>query len=150
MNIDTYFFTSATHHYCIGVEHRGHVTAYLVHLDLNGLRLIFSDKPTQSKRQLVIKYRSNSAKRAYLEEHATQVLDLGTLDAFKASRRVRLNKDGKPYVENCGEYFEYRIAEWFGVAQNELSNLKYTDGGDLVINGIAYQVKYERSGIAIG
>jgi hypothetical protein len=33
--------------------------------------------------------------------------------------------------------------------QNEKSNLKHTDGGDITINGEAWQVKYEKGAITV-
>ena len=64
--------------------------------------------------------------------------------------RIKINKKGNPYRENRGEYFEYLMSQVLGVEQNDVSNLGHTKGGDLVFEGVAYQVKYEASGIAVG
>lgn len=145
-----YYDTAATHNYIMGVEHAGRVTAYAVHLDYEGLCFLFSDKPCQAKRQVVVKYRSSKAKRDYLASHASQVYDLCTIEELKSSCRVRTNRYGKEYTENCGECFEWLMAKLLGGIQNDKSNLCYTDGGDITVNGIAYQVKYERAGITVG
>jgi hypothetical protein len=42
------------------------------------------------------------------------------------------------------------MSQVLGVEQNEVSNLSHSSGGDLVYEGVAYQVKYEASGIAVG
>lgn len=138
-----------THHYIIAVEWQSNVEAYLITLDLDGLCLLFSDKPTTAKRQTVIKYRSSKVKRNYLKAHAFDSFTLCTVEELKARCRTRINRKGEQYTENCGECFEWLIAERFGVKQNDKTNLSYTDGGDLIINGIAYQVKYERASIAV-
>jgi hypothetical protein len=134
----------------MGAEQGGRVYAYVVRLDLDGLRLLFADKPTTSKRLTVIKYRSTRAKIAYLESQAVQIIDLCTIAELKSQCRQKVNRYGKPYTENCGECFEWLIAERLGGVQNEKANLKHTEGGDITVNGIAYQVKYERAGIAVG
>jgi hypothetical protein len=85
-----------------------------------------------------------------MEEHCLQKIELCDIETFENSRRIRVNKKGVEYMENRGEYFEYLVAEKFQVVQNEKSNLKHTDGGDIEINGVAYQVKYEGAGIATG
>jgi hypothetical protein len=141
--------TAYTHHYIMAVEWQGNVEAYLIELDLNGLHIMFSDKPTYSKGQTVIKYRHNKAKRDYLIANATDSFILCTVDELKTKCRVKINRKGEQYTENCGECFEWQMAERFGIKQNEKANLSYREGGDLVINGIHYQVKYERAGIAV-
>jgi hypothetical protein len=145
-----HFETAATHNYIMGVEHNGKVTAYAVTLDFSGFCFLFSDKPTESKRATVVKYRSNKAKREYLASHATAVYEVCTIEELKSSCRVKTNRYGKTYTENCGECFEWLMAKLMGGRQNDKANLKYTDGGDITVNGIAYQVKYERAGITVG
>ena len=152
MNKETlkgYNRTTYTHEYIIGASDGSTVKAYFVRLDLDGLAFMFSDKPTNSKGTQVVKYRSTKAKREYLASHACKIINLGTPTDLENARRTRTNKQGKTYRENLGECFEWLLAEMFGVKQNDLSNLSHTEGGDLVIEGIAYQVKYERATIAV-
>ena len=149
MYLTNHYNQSATHNYIFGAEQGGRVKAYMVKLDIEGFRFIFSDKPTVSKGSSVVKYRSTKAKREWLEQNATQVINLCTIDELKKACRTRVNRYGKEYTENCGECFEWLMACYFGVEQNEKANLKFTDGGDLCINGIPYQVKYERAGITV-
>lgn len=150
MSIENYYNTASTHYNIIGTARNGYVKAYLINLDLDGYKVIFSDKPCKSSRQIVIKYRSSKVKVNYLTSHALQIIDLCTEEELKAKCRTLINKKGEEYTENCGECFEWLMAEYFGVKQNDKSNLSYRDGGDIVINGIPYQVKYEKSGIAVG
>lgn len=147
--LEAFYHSTSTHNYVFGVAYNGRVKAYFVSLDLDGYATMFNEKPTTASRQTVIKYRSTKAKREWLEAHATASLDFISVEELKASCRQRLNRQGKAYTENCGECFEWLLAEYFGTSQNGKSNLKHTDGGDLVINGVAYQVKYEKGAITV-
>lgn len=147
--INDFYNATATHDYVFGVLRNGRVKAYFVTLDLDGYRIVFSEKPTMAQRQTVVKYRSNRAKIAYFETIATRVIDLMTVEELKAACRVKINRYGKPYTENCGECFEWLIAKFTNGTQNDKSNLKHTDGGDLVIDGKAWQVKYEKGAITV-
>ena len=147
--LEAFYNSTATHNYIFGVAYRGRIYAYFVKLDLNGYMVMFNEKPTTAKRQTVIKYRSSKAKRDWLEAHASKVLDFISEEDLKASCRTKVNRYGKSYIENCGDCLEWLLAKYFGINQNEKSNLKHTDGGDLVIDGIAYQVKYEKGAITV-
>jgi hypothetical protein len=147
--LNNYLQEAFTPYFAMGVVSGQLVRVYLLRLDLQGLAVVFSDKPTQSKRQTVIKYRSTKAKREWMESHALQAFDLCTLADLEKARRHRVNRKGETYQENCGECFEWLLAERFGVSQNEQANLSHRDGGDLEIGGIPYQVKFEKAGIVV-
>lgn len=147
--IANHYNKSGTHNYIFGVTRKGFVKAYAVTLDLNGMRLMFNEKPTTAHRQTVVKYRSTVAKVEYLESHAERVIEVCTEVELKSRCREKINKHGKTYTENCGECFEWLMAEMLGATQNEKSNLKFTEGGDLWIDGKSYQVKYEKGAITI-
>lgn len=46
---------------------------------------------------------------------------------------------------NRGELFERLAFEFFGGTQNTVKNADFTTGGDGVINGVEYQVKYDKA-----
>lgn len=46
---------------------------------------------------------------------------------------------------NRGELFETLVFEFFGGVQNTVKNADFTSGGDGVINGVDYQVKFEKA-----
>lgn len=148
--LKAFYEKTSTHNYILGVAKAGRVKVYFVTLDLEGYQVIFNEKPTTASRQIVIKYRSTKAKREWLEAHATKIIDFISEENLKASCRTKINRNGRPYVENCGDCLEWLLAEYFGSKQNEKSNLKHTEGGDLVIDGISYQVKYEKGAITVG
>ena len=147
--VKNFYEKTFTHNYILGVAKGGRVKAYFVTLDLEGYGIIFNEKPTTAKRQTVIKYRSTVAKIAYLESKASRVIDLISEDELKNSRRTKINRQGKAYIENCGDCFEWLMAKMLKGEQNEKSNLKHTDGGDITINGEAWQVKYEKGAITV-
>lgn len=147
--LERFYKSTATHNYIFGAVKGGRVFTYFVTLDMDGYAIMFNEKPTTAKRQTVIKYRSTRKKLEWLEAHATQVIDFISVEDLKHSCRVKQNRNGKTYVENCGDCLEWLLAKYFGIKQNEKSNLKHTDGGDLTIDGIAYQVKYEKGGITV-
>ena len=147
--LKAYYEQTATHNYIFGVMRGGRVKAYFVTLDLDGYAIMFNEKPTTASRQTVIKYRSSTAKVTYLESKAVKVIDLMSQEELKNSCRQKTNRKGTTYTENCGECFEWLLAEMFGGSQNEKSNLKHTEGGDLEIDGKQWQVKYEKGAITV-
>lgn len=148
--LQAFFENTSTHNYVLAVAKNGRVYAYFITLDLDGYGVIFNEKPTIAKNQVVIKYRSTSAKVEYLNAHASKMVDLMSIEELKASCRTKVNRKGKVYTENCGECFEWVIAQRFNGVQNTKSNLAHTNGGDLTIDGVQYQVKYEKGAITVG
>ena len=143
-----YFNSTFTHNYIIGVDRNGQVEMYFIKLDLEGLRLMFNSLTT-TRGHKVYRYSSTNYKLEYLKQYATKHYTLCDSVTFTESRRKRINKKGKEYTENRGECFEYLVSKKFGVNQNDLANLSHKNGGDVVIDGIAYQIKFERSGIVV-
>ena len=136
-----------TNKYIIGVAKRGTVYAYFITLDGNGLTKLFTEKDT-NKDGDTLRYRSTKQKINFLEENGTGYA-ISTLEDFEASREWFITKNGKKKQRDRGVTFEKLLALRFSGTLAEAENLKYTDGGDIVINGVAYQVKYERGGITV-
>ena len=147
--IQKFYQKTATHNYVFGVARNGRVTAYFVPLDLNGYYTVFNEKPTVAKRQTVIKYRSTQKKIAYFESVCVRKIDFISIEELKAKCRTKISREGKPYTENCGECFEWLLSVALNCEQNKKQNLKHMNGGDLIIDGIAYQVKYEKGAITV-
>ena len=147
MMLERYYNSTATHRYIFGVLRGEKVTAYFVTLDLDGYRKIFNEKPTTAKRQIVIKYRSTAEKIRYFESIAEKVIEIGEI---KSLCRTKTNRHGQTYTENCGECFEWLLAEMLQTSQNEKSNIPHTQSGDLIWNGKPWQVKFEKGGISVG
>lgn len=145
-----YYLTTSTHNYIIGAPVDGRVIAYLVQLDLDGLGIIFSDAPTYSKEGFPVKkYRISKKKAAYLNAHASAIIDLCSVEELESSRRILPNKNGGTYKEDRGECFEWLMSLRLGTVQNDKQNLSHKDGGDFVANGVSYQVKYQGATIRL-
>lgn len=148
--IKNYHATAYTNKYIIGVEEDGLVYAYIIELSESGLNFLFSDKPQNSKDGIKIKYRSNKDKRKFLLRNCLQAFTIATIAEFTAMRRTKVNRKGELYTENKGECFEWLISEYLHGTQNDKSNVSYQDGGDITVNGVHYQVKYESATIIVG
>ena len=136
-----------TNQYIIGVAKRGEVYAYFITLNASGLERLFTEEDT-NKDGACLRYRSTAQKIRFLQEYGTEYR-LTSLQDFEASREWYTAKNGKRKQRDRGFTFERLLAVHFGGTLATAENLKYTDGGDIIINGIAYQVKFERSGITV-
>lgn len=146
--LQVYAKNAYTSHYIIGVARRGTVYAYFITLDGDGLAQLFTEEDS-NKDGDCLRYRSTAKKVRFLEEYGT-AHRLSTLEDFEASREWYTAKNGKVKQRDRGVTFERLLAVRFGGTLATAENLKYTDGGDIIIDGVAYQVKYERSGITVG
>lgn len=144
--LENYCKTTYTHKYVMGAKENNKIVAYFVELEVEGLEKMFTAQTT-SRGYKVVRYVSTKKKRAYLADHCEKRIELCTIEEFENSRRKKTSRLGNIYIENRGEYFEYLIAEKFNGIQNLVSNLKHTEGGDIEIQGIPYQVKFEGAGI---
>ena len=129
---EIYNETSASHHYIVGFSFKGSVYAVEVNgaIPFNFLR----ETVTSSKRHGAVALRVYIRKALKMEllETAKKV---GTVEDLKADARY-----------NKGDNFERMICESFGIAWKKDSTL-YTEAGDLMVNVIQYQVKYDNASL---
>ena len=138
-----------TKDFIIGVKNNGFVYAYIIKINETNLTALFKSR-CKSRKTLLLRYFSNKEKIELLENIASQKILVDNEDHFNISRRKKINKQGKIYTENRGEYFEYAIAKKLNASQNTSPTTPHTVAGDITLNGISYQVKFEGSGIKIG
>lgn len=84
-----------------------------------------------------LKYRPNQSQWAMITAQAVEVKAICTveyLENLKANSR-----------KNRGQLFEELVAQAFGGELETRSNLKFTEGGDMNLNGVAYQIKYTKA-----
>lgn len=84
-----------------------------------------------------LKYRPNQSQWALIISEAEEVKAICTveyLENLKANSR-----------KNRGQLFEELVAQAFGGELETKSNLKFTEGGDMNLNGVAYQIKYTKA-----
>ena len=73
------------------------------------------------------------SRSAFLTSMATPICSASYFKALVAESKY-----------NNGEIFEKMVTEYFGQVW-EKDNIPYTEAGDIEVDGVAYQVKYERA-----
>ena len=84
-----------------------------------------------------LKYRPNAEQWAMITAQAEEIKAICTveyLENLKANSR-----------KNRGQLFEELVAQAFGGELETKSNLKFTEGGDMNLNGVAYQIKFDKA-----
>lgn len=84
-----------------------------------------------------LKYRPNAGQWAAITAQASEVKAICSAEYLE-----NLFKNNK---HNRGQIFEELVANAFGGELETKSNLKFTEGGDMNLNGKAYQVKYTKA-----
>lgn len=137
--ISEYNKRAYTHSYVFGYAYKGIVYAARV-MDARSLLpfLTYVDKASSKNGGTYsLKYRPNGKQWAMVAAEAEEVKAICTieyLENLKANSR-----------KNRGQLFEELIAQAFGGELEIRSNLKFTDGGDMNLNGVAYQIKYTKA-----
>lgn len=133
--IEKYDEKSFTHNYIFGIAVHGIVYAikataeilpFILTVDCasrgNGFSLRF--KPTKEQKELL------------LTKGAKAICSARFFDAEVAASKY-----------NRGEIFEKMVTESFGQEWKK-DNVPFTNDGDITVNGIAYQIKYEKATFA--
>lgn len=122
-----------THNYIFGFAYKG--TVYFAYETAEILPEILCLGVASSSHggSQQLRFFPNNSIRLKLMENATP---LCTLKKF--TKQVENSKYNK------GEIFEKFVTEYFG-QKWEKDNIPFTEAGDIEINGIAYQIKYERA-----
>lgn len=134
--INGYNAKTYTHSYVFGNAVGGMVYAARV-MDGRGLLpfLTYVDKASSKNGGTYsLKYRPNGKQWAMITAQAEEVKAICSIDyleTLKANSR-----------KNRGQLFEELVAHAFGGELETRSNLKFTEAGDMNLNGVAYQVKY--------
>lgn len=133
--LNRYTESAYTDKYIIGVNYKGVI--YATFHNSAVLPLIVMSGKTENGLEKV-RYRPNNKTRDMLLRTATKVLSICTEKELEA-----LNKAVK---YNRGEIFEKLVFEKFGQAWHK-DSIPYTEAGDIEIDGIPYQIKYEQATI---
>ena len=83
-----------------------------------------------------LRYKPNKAQKATLFANSEKTFIVCSVEFF--NEMVATTKYNK------GEIFEKLVTEYFGINW-EKDNIPFTDGGDVEINGKAFQIKYEKA-----
>ena len=130
--IDTYNSKAYTHNYIFGFNYKGNV--YMVKTTNKVLAYVLKlDKASRGK-GYSLRFKPNNKIREMLLAEGAELIC--SVEMFKS-----LVADSK---YNKGEIFERLVTEWYG-QEWEKDNVPFTDDGDLTVDGIAYQIKYEQA-----
>lgn len=127
-----YISKSYTHNYIVVFTFDGVVYMVIVGNDFfnNGVKL---DKASRGA-GYSIRFKPNKSDKINLLAKGAKVLC--SIEYFE-----ELVKNSK---YNKGEIIEKLVTEYYG-QEWEKDNVPFTDDGDLTVNGIAYQIKFERA-----
>ena len=129
--IDRYEAVAYTHEYIWGFEYKGNiymtvtdgtVLPFVTCLDKasRGAGYALRFKPTVAQKLVLLAGAQVLCSKAYFEETVT------------ASKY------------NSGEIFEKMVTEFFGQVWTK-DNVPFTEDGDITVNGIAYQIKFQKA-----
>ena len=130
--VEFYNSKAYTHNYIFGFNYKGNV--YMVKTTSKILAYVLKlDKASRGK-GYSLRFKPNNTIREMLLAEGAELIC--SVEMFKS-----LVADSK---YNKGEIFERLVTEWFG-QEWEKDNVPFTDDGDLTVDGIAYQIKYEQA-----
>ena len=136
---DAYNRLAYTHHYIFGYAIKGMVYAARV-MDGNTILPYIASLDRASSKNggtYSIKYKPNMEKIAIIMAHAVEIRPICTVDYMEnLFANSKLNR---------GQIFENMVIDAWGGAPVGGKNAKFTDCGDMVVDGIHYQVKFNKA-----
>lgn len=132
MMINRYNELSYTHNYMFGFYFQGNV--YMVETTNEILPYVLKFDKASRGQGYSIRFSPNKQQKAFLLAQGAKLI------CSKAYFDTCVNES----KYNKGEIFEKLITEYFE-QEWEKDNIPFTDGGDLEVNGIAYQLKFEKA-----
>lgn len=134
--IDRYNELSYTHNYIFGLAFNGNI--YATFTDESVLPYVCCLDKASSKNGggYSLRYKPNKTQKATLFANSEKTFIVCSVEYF--NEMVETTKYNK------GEIFEKLITEYFGMNW-EKDNVPFTEGGDIEINGKAFQIKYEKA-----
>jgi hypothetical protein len=130
--IDRYNELSFTHNYIYGFAYKKMV--YMVHADSSVMPFVLTLDEGSRGSGFSLRFKPNNSQKLLLISKGAQILCSQT--AFENT--VKESK------YNRGEIFEKMVTERYG-QEWEKDTVPFTDDGDLTVNGIAYQIKFEKA-----
>ena len=124
--------TAFTHHYIFGYAYKKNV--YMTITTDEVLNEVITLDRAGHNEGVAIKFKPNNAQKLML-------MSINNEPICTEEYLETLTKNSK---YNRGEIFEKIITEKFGQIWVK-DNIPYTEDGDITINGVAYQIKYQRA-----
>lgn len=130
--VKTYNDKAYTHEYIFGINYKGNI--YMVKTTSQLLSLVLKlDKASRGKGYSLRFKPNNKVRELLLSEGATLICSAEMFDKLASESKY-----------NKGEVFEKLVTEWYG-QKWEKDSIPFTESGDLIVDGIAYQIKYEQA-----
>ena len=130
--IDFYNSKAFTHRYIIGVMYKGKV--YMVKTTSAILPYILTTDKASGGAGYSLRFKPNNEQRLMIiAEGATVLCSAEYFNAVFNSCKY-----------NRGEVFEKLVTEYYG-QHWEKDKIPFTEAGDLEVDGVAYQIKYEKA-----
>lgn len=130
--VNTYNSKAYTHRYIFGINYKGNI--YMVKTTSELLAYILKlDKASRGKGYSLRFKPNNKIREMLLAEGAELICSAEMFKDLTAESKY-----------NKGEVFEKLVTEWFGQTW-EKDSVPFTEDGDLTVDGIAYQIKYEQA-----
>lgn len=121
-----------TPEYIFGIRYKGNI--YMVKASHELLAYVLKlDKASRGKGYSLRFKPNNKIREMLLAEGAEIICSAEMFDELVATSKY-----------NKGEIFEKLVTEYFGQTW-EKDNIPFTDDGDLTVDGVAYQIKYEQA-----
>lgn len=130
--VDFYNTVSYTHQYIFGVMYKGNV--YMVKADSDILAYVLMLDKAGRGNGHSLRFRPNNSIKVMLIALGAQILC--------SSEMFKQECANSKY--NKGEVFEKMVTEYFGQEWHK-DNVPFTDDGDITVDGIAWQIKYENA-----
>ena len=130
--LDAYETNAYTDEYIFGIRYKGNI--YMIKTTSQLLALVLKlDKASRGK-GYSLRFKPNNKVRELLLSQGAELI-------CSAEMFDELVKESK---YNKGEIFEKLVTEWFG-QEWEKDSVPFTEDGDLTVDGIAYQIKFEQA-----
>lgn len=138
--INAYHATAYNDNYIIGFELNKKIVACTLKMTAEMIDsvTVLSRASSKNGGGNCIRFRPNKEQKQLIMAASSQVAEIMEADSFES-----LYKE-TPKVTR-GDLFEQLIANYYGGEMQTVRNLKYTDGGDVIISGDQYQCKFNRA-----
>ena len=129
--IDRYNHAAYTHHYIWGFEYKG--TVYMAHTDAAVMPYICKLDKASRGAGMALRFCPKTEQKVLLLPYAEVLCSAKYFDEVKAECGY-----------NKGETFEKLVTEHYGQTWVK-DNVPFTVDGDLTVDGVAYQIKFDRA-----
>ena len=129
--IDRYNAVAYTHEYIWGYEYKGNI--YMSSTSADYMPIVCKLDKASRGAGYSLRFCPNSQQKITLMTSATLLCSKKYFDS-----------EVENSIYNRGEIFEKMVTEYFGQVW-EKDNVPYTEAGDIEVDGVAYQIKFEKA-----